>query len=101
MKVPEAREWPPRRLKGHCAQDPAGLEFEAAGSKPAQEFISGEIEHLVKDKGFKQDRAKGAAYSIARRKGYRAAKVAAEKLLVEEDDATLDRTLKGLESDLV
>ena len=36
----------------------------------AQEFISKEIEHLVKDKGYSQERAVGAAYAIAREKGY-------------------------------
>jgi hypothetical protein len=43
-----------------------------ATSEGAQEFISEEIGHLIKDKGYEPSRAKGAAYNIARRKGYKA-----------------------------
>lgn len=39
-------------------------------SEEAQKFISKEIEHLIKDKGYKQDRAQAAAYAQAREKGY-------------------------------
>jgi hypothetical protein len=39
-------------------------------TKDAQDFIGREIAHLVKDKGYEQDRAVAAAYNIAREKGY-------------------------------
>jgi hypothetical protein len=48
------------------AEDPN----EAKMSREAQKFISKEIEHLIADKGYTQKRAKGAAYKIARDKGY-------------------------------
>ena len=40
------------------------------GKKSAQKFISQEISHLIKDKGYKQDRAIAAAYAVARKKGF-------------------------------
>ena len=42
------------------------------------EFVSKEIAHLIKDKGYTPERAKGAAISIARDKGF---KMAPEKKL--------------------
>ena len=45
-----------------------------AEGKKAQEFISKEIGHLIKDKKYPQDRAEGAAYAVARKKGYKVPK---------------------------
>lgn len=44
---------------------------ESEYSEKAREFISKEIEHLVEDKGYEQDRAVAAAMDMARRKGYK------------------------------
>lgn len=39
----------------------------------AADFVSDEIRHLIKDKGYTQNRAKGAAVSVARKKGFKMA----------------------------
>jgi hypothetical protein len=41
-----------------------------AKTEEATEFIQKEIEHLVKEKGYEQDRAVAAAHEIAREKGF-------------------------------
>lgn len=43
-------------------------------SKKAGAFISKEVKHLIKDKGYTQKRAIAAAYSVARKKKYKAPK---------------------------
>jgi hypothetical protein len=40
-------------------------------SKRAQRFMSGEVSHLMRKRGYPQRRAVAAAYSIARKKGYK------------------------------
>lgn len=42
----------------------------AIKSDEAKEFISKEIAHLIKDKGYTHERAVGAAHAIARQKGF-------------------------------
>ena len=44
---------------------------ENPSSRKAQKFMSREVSHLMRDKGYPQKRAVAAAYAIARRKGFK------------------------------
>lgn len=52
-------------------KSPGGSVTEAAMTQDARDFISKEISHLIKDKGYSQQRAIAAAHSVAREKGYK------------------------------
>ena len=43
-------------------------------SKKAKKTISDEIKHLIKDKGYSQSQAVAAAYSVAKKKGFKVPK---------------------------
>ena len=61
-------------MEGMCMEcgGPAyGMMDEKKYSDDASDFISKEISHLMKDKGYSQDRAIAAALSVAREKGYK------------------------------
>ncbi len=48
-------------------------------SPAARKFISREVEHLMRDKGYDQTRAVAAAHDVARRKGYKVPPVSRKK----------------------
>lgn len=62
-----------------------GMMDEKEYSDNASDFISKEISHLIKDKGYSQDRAVAAALSIAREKGYKVPEKSDEGMAYEMD----------------
>lgn len=75
-------------------EEEMGMMAEKKYSDAASEFISKEISHLMKDKGYTQDRAVAAALSVAREKGYKVPEKSDEGMQYEmerNDGSYVDR----------